>query len=175
MTRRLKKLFKDAFASRTCPLFIVEKMGIQHVKGILLYSNIRQRTLHDRMCTARRIENELYKCDQLNMLNEVKILNLYHMEGRNSTIVEQNGAKYTNMRSLLLNIGFDRSTFHIIILDIEHIYSQYESTIDEFGDKMEEMGNVTFICMTRDCSDVDMRLLYNGRFEIRMDTDLILL
>ena len=118
--KEFKEIFRRAFASRVYPKDVIEKLGIRHVKGILLYGPPGcGKTL-----IARKI-GEALKARPPKIINGPEILNKY-VGGSEEKIREQFAEAEEEYRKL----GED-SELHIIIFDeIDAICKQRGSSRD---------------------------------------------
>ncbi|RIA79766.1 P-loop containing nucleoside triphosphate hydrolase protein [Glomus cerebriforme] len=168
-------IFRRAFASRIFPPSLVEKFGIQHVKGILLYGPPGT----GKTLMARQIGKMLNACEP-KVVNGPEILNKYV------------GQSEENIRKLFADAekeykekGED-SGLHIIIFDeLDAICKQRGSKNDGTGvgdsvvnqllakmDGVEQLNNILIIGMTNRLDMIDEALLRPGRLEVHMEIEL---
>ncbi|KAG0270759.1 transport between ER and Golgi ATPase protein [Linnemannia exigua] len=162
-------MFRRAFASRIFPPSLVEKMGIQHVKGILLYGPPGT----GKTLMAREIGK---------MLNgrEPKIVNGPEVLSKFVGQSEENIRKlFVDAENEYKDKGED-SSLHIIIFDeLDAICKQRGSKNDNTGvgdsvvnqllakmDGVEQLNNILIIGMTNRKDMIDEALLRPGRMEI---------
>ncbi|KAF9193036.1 transport between ER and Golgi ATPase protein [Haplosporangium sp. Z 767] len=168
-------MFRRAFASRIFPPSIVEKMGIQHVKGILLYGPPGT----GKTLMAREIGK---------MLNgrEPKIVNGPEVLSKFVGQSEENIRKlFIDAENEYKDKGED-SSLHIIIFDeLDAICKQRGSKNDNTGvgdsvvnqllakmDGVEQLNNILIIGMTNRKDMIDEALLRPGRMEVHMEIGL---
>ncbi|KAI1295953.1 transport between ER and Golgi ATPase protein [Mortierella claussenii] len=168
-------MFRRAFASRIFPPSLVEKMGIQHVKGILLYGPPGT----GKTLMAREIGK---------MLNgrEPKIVNGPEVLSKFVGQSEENIRKlFVEAENEYKEKGED-SSLHIIIFDeLDAICKQRGSRNDNTGvgdsvvnqllakmDGVEQLNNILIIGMTNRKDMIDEALLRPGRMEVHMEIGL---
>ncbi|KAF9971654.1 transport between ER and Golgi ATPase protein [Actinomortierella ambigua] len=168
-------MFRRAFASRIFPPSLVEKMGIQHVKGILLYGPPGT----GKTLMAREIGK---------MLNgrEPKIVNGPEVLSKFVGQSEENIRKlFIDAENEYKDKGED-SSLHIIIFDeLDAICKQRGSKNDNTGvgdsvvnqllakmDGVEQLNNILIIGMTNRKDMIDEALLRPGRMEVHMEIGL---
>ncbi|KZP00226.1 AAA-domain-containing protein [Calocera viscosa TUFC12733] len=168
-------IFRRAFASRVFPPGLVERMGIQHVKGILLYGPPGT----GKTLMARQI-GKMLNAREPKIVNGPEILNKYV------------GASEENIRKLFADAekeyrekGED-SGLHIIIFDeLDAICKQRGSTNNGTGvgdsvvnqllskmDGVDQLNNILIIGMTNRLDMIDEALLRPGRLEVHMEISL---
>ncbi|KZT05630.1 AAA-domain-containing protein [Laetiporus sulphureus 93-53] len=168
-------IFRRAFASRVFPPALVEKLGIQHVKGILLYGPPGT----GKTLLARQI-GKMLNAREPKIVNGPEILNKYV------------GASEENIRKLFedaekeYKAKHDESGLHIIIFDeLDAICKQRGSTSGGTGvgdsvvnqllskmDGVDQLNNVLIIGMTNRLDMIDEALLRPGRLEVHMEISL---
>jgi vesicle-fusing ATPase len=168
-------IFRRAFSSRIVPLGLVEKLGIQHVKGILLYGPPGT----GKTLIARQIGSML-NAREPKVVNGPEILNKYV------------GASEENIRKLFADAEKeqkekgDESGLHIIIFDeLDAICKQRGSTNSGTGvgdsivnqllakmDGVDQLNNVLIIGMTNRMDMIDEALLRPGRLEVHVEISL---
>ncbi|KAF9301712.1 transport between ER and Golgi ATPase protein [Mortierella antarctica] len=168
-------MFRRAFASRIFPPSLVEKMGIEHVKGILLYGPPGT----GKTLMAREIGK---------MLNgrEPKIVNGPEVLSKFVGQSEENIRKlFIDAENEYKDKGED-SSLHIIIFDeLDAICKQRGSKNDSTGvgdsvvnqllakmDGVEQLNNILIIGMTNRKDMIDEALLRPGRMEVHMEIGL---
>ncbi|KAF9580111.1 transport between ER and Golgi ATPase protein [Lunasporangiospora selenospora] len=169
------KMFRRAFASRIFPPSLVERAGIQHVKGILLYGPPGT----GKTLMAREIGK---------MLNgrEPKIVNGPEVLSKFVGQSEENIRKlFVDAETEYKDKGED-SSLHIIIFDeLDAICKQRGSKNDNTGvgdsvvnqllakmDGVEQLNNILIIGMTNRKDMIDEALLRPGRMEVHMEIGL---
>ncbi|KAI0832772.1 AAA-domain-containing protein [Trametes gibbosa] len=168
-------IFRRAFASRVFPPALVEKLGIQHVKGILLYGPPGT----GKTLMARQI-GKMLNAREPKIVNGPEILNKYV------------GASEENIRKLFADAEkeykekADESGLHIIIFDeLDAICKQRGSTGGGTGvgdsvvnqllskmDGVDQLNNILIIGMTNRLDMIDEALLRPGRLEVHMEISL---
>lgn len=168
-------IFRRAFASRVFPPALVEKLGIQHVKGILLHGPPGT----GKTLIARQI-GKMLNAREPKIVNGPEILNKYV------------GASEENIRKLFADAEKeykekgDESGLHIIIFDeLDAIFKQRGSTSGGTGvgdsvvnqllskmDGIDQLNNILVIGMTNRIDMIDEALLRPGRLEVHMEISL---
>ncbi|RKP03847.1 hypothetical protein CXG81DRAFT_9017 [Caulochytrium protostelioides] len=168
-------IFRRAFASRIFPPSIVEKLGIQHVKGILLYGPPGT----GKTLMARQIGKMLNAREPI-IVNGPEILNKYVGQS------EENVRKLFAAAEAEYKSKGDESGLHIIIFDeLDAICKQRggkndgtgvgDSVVNQLLSKMdgvEQLNNILIIGMTNRLDMIDEALLRPGRLEIHMEISL---
>mmetsp|Transcript_18438 Transcript_18438/g.48129 ORF Transcript_18438/g.48129 Transcript_18438/m.48129 type:complete len:721 (+) Transcript_18438:239-2401(+) len=168
-------IFRRAFASRVFPPEVVEKLGISHVKGMLLYGPPGT----GKTLIARQI-GKMLNGKEPKIVNGPEILNQYI------------GQSEENMRALFADAeaeykarGED-SELHIIIFDeIDAICKQRGSIKNSTGvhdtlvnqlltkvDGVDSLNNILLIGMTNRKDMLDEALLRPGRLEVHVEIGL---
>ncbi|OXG79077.1 vesicle-fusing ATPase [Cryptococcus neoformans A2-102-5] len=168
-------IFRRAFASRIFPPGLVEKLGIQHVKGILLYGPPGT----GKTLMARQI-GKMLNAREPKVVNGPEILNKFV------------GQSEENIRKLFADAEKeqkekgDESGLHIIIFDeLDAICKQRGSTNSGTGvgdsvvnqllakmDGVDQLNNVLIIGMTNRMDMIDEALLRPGRLEVHIEISL---
>ncbi|KAK6355439.1 transport between ER and Golgi ATPase protein [Orbilia brochopaga] len=168
-------IFRRAFASRIFPPGLVEKLGIQHVKGILLYGPPGT----GKTLIARQI-GKMLNAREPKIVNGPEILNKYV------------GQSEENIRKLFADAEkeykekAEESGLHIIIFDeLDAICKQRGSKNDGTGvgdsvvnqllsklDGVDQLNNILLIGMTNRMDMIDEALLRPGRLEVHMEISL---
>ncbi|CAM0137867.1 transport between ER and Golgi ATPase protein [Umbelopsis sp. WA50703] len=168
-------IFRRAFASRIFPPAIIEKLGIQHVKGIVLYGPPGT----GKTLMARQIGKMLNAKDP-KIVSGPEILS--KMVGES----EQNVRKLFADAEKEYKEKGEESGLHIIIFDeIDAICKQRGSRNDGTGvgdsvvnqllakmDGVEQLNNILIIGMTNRLDMLDDALLRPGRLEVHMEVGL---
>ncbi|OAY82158.1 Vesicle-fusing ATPase [Ananas comosus] len=180
-------IFRRAFASRVFPPHVVNKLGIKHVKGMLLYGPPGT----GKTLMARQI-GKLLNGKEPKIVNGPEVLSKFVGETeknvRDLFADAENDQRTRGM--LLLSIHFsvfcDQSDLHVIIFDeIDAICKSRGSTRDGTGvhdsivnqlltkiDGVESLNNVLLIGMTNRKDLLDEALLRPGRLEVHVEINL---
>ncbi|KAJ3105567.1 transport between ER and Golgi ATPase protein [Phlyctochytrium planicorne] len=175
LDKEFSQIFRRAFASRIFPPAIVEKLGIQHVKGMILYGPPGT----GKTLIARQIGKMLNAKEPI-IVNGPEILNKYVGQS------EENVRKLFAAAEQEYKARGDESSLHIIIFDeLDAICKQRGSKNDGTGvgdsvvnqllskmDGVEPLNNILLIGMTNRLDMIDEALLRPGRMEIKMEISL---
>jgi vesicle-fusing ATPase len=167
-------IFKRAFASRMFPDSVVSQMGINHVKGMLLYGPPG--------CGKTLIARQLGKAlnsREPKIVNGPEILNRYI------------GASEENIRDLFADAEKEQkeqgsnSMLHIIIFDefdaickkrgSNHSHGVNDQVVNQLLSKIDgvnSLNNVLIIGMTNRKDDIDDAILRPGRLEVHVEINL---
>eukprot|EP00191_Tetraselmis_sp_GSL018_P003273 CAMPEP_0177605460 /NCGR_PEP_ID=MMETSP0419_2-20121207/16713_1 /TAXON_ID=582737 /ORGANISM="Tetraselmis sp., Strain GSL018" /LENGTH=667 /DNA_ID=CAMNT_0019099611 /DNA_START=370 /DNA_END=2373 /DNA_ORIENTATION=- len=168
-------IFRRAFASRVFPPSVVERLGISHVKGMLLYGPPGT----GKTLIARQI-GKMLNGKEPKIVNGPEILNKYV------------GQSEENMRNLFADAEMEykakkeQSSLHIIIFDeIDAICKQRGSVQSGSGvhdtlvnqlltkiDGVDSLNNILLIGMTNRKDMLDEALLRPGRLEVHIEIGL---
>lgn len=168
-------IFRRAFASRILPPGIVERMGLQHVKGILMFGPPGT----GKTLMARQI-GKMLNANEPKIVNGPEILNKFV------------GQSEENIRKLFADAEKeykekgDESSLHIIIFDeLDAICKQRGSTGGGTGvgdsvvnqllskmDGVDQLNNILIIGMTNRMDMIDEALLRPGRLEVHVEINL---
>jgi vesicle-fusing ATPase len=169
------EVFRRAFSTRMFPAAVIERMGIKHVKGVLLYGPPGT----GKTLIARKI-GEMLNAKEPKIVNGPEILNKF---------VGESEAK---IRELFADADADMaehgddSELHIIIFDeIDAICKQRGSGKDGTGvgdtvvnqmlskmDGVTAINNILIVGMTNRKDMIDSALLRPGRFEVHIEIGL---
>jgi vesicle-fusing ATPase len=196
MDKQFEEIFRRAFASRVFPPHVVKRLGITHVKGMLLFgppvrhASARHATYASNiafLCSqgtgktliARQI-GKMLNGKEPKIVNGPEILNKYV------------GQSEENVRALFaeaeaeLALKGDDSDLHIIIFDeIDSVCKQRGSSRDGTGvgdsvvnqlltkiDGVNALTNILLIGMTNRKDLLDEALLRPGRLEVQIEIGL---
>ena len=169
-------IFRRAFASRIFPPGLIEKLGIQHVKGILLYGPPGT----GKTLIARQI-GKMLNSREPKVINGPEVLNKYV------------GQSEENIRKLFADAEKeykekgDESGLHIIIFDeLDAVCKQRgsgagggtgvgDSVVNQLLSKLDgvdQLNNILLIGMTNRIDMIDDALLRPGRLEVHMEISL---
>ncbi|KAJ1555347.1 transport between ER and Golgi ATPase protein [Cladochytrium tenue] len=175
LEKEFGQIFRRAFASRIFPPSIVEKLGIQHVKGMILYGPPGT----GKTLIARQIGKMLNAREPI-IVNGPEILNKYVGQS------EENIRKLFSAAEQEYKARGEESSLHIIIFDeLDAICKQRGAKNDGTGvgdsvvnqllskmDGVEPLNNILVIGMTNRLDMIDEALLRPGRMEIKMEISL---
>ncbi|KAI9592145.1 P-loop containing nucleoside triphosphate hydrolase protein [Syncephalis fuscata] len=175
LDQEFSSIFRRAFASRIFPPSLVEKLGIPHVKGILLFGPPGT----GKTLMARQIGSML-NAKEPKIVNGPEILNKFV------------GQSEENIRNLFKDAEVEYkekgedSSLHIIIFDeLDAICKQRGGRSDGTGvgdsvvnqllskmDGVDQLNNILIIGMTNRLDMIDEALLRPGRLEVHMEISL---
>ena len=176
LDREFSTIFRRAFASRIFPPGLIEKMGIQHAKGILLYGPPGT----GKTLIARKI-GKMLNAREPKVINGPEVLNKFV------------GQSEENIRKLFADAEKeykekgDESGLHIIIFDeLDAVCKQRgsgagggtgvgDSVVNQLLSKLDgvdQLNNILLIGMTNRKDMIDDALLRPGRLEIHMEISL---
>ncbi|KAF2760030.1 AAA-domain-containing protein [Pseudovirgaria hyperparasitica] len=169
-------IFRRAFASRIFPPGLVDRLGIQHVRGMLLYGPPGT----GKTLIARQI-GKMLNAREPKVINGPEVLNKYV------------GASEENIRKLFADAEKeykekgDESGLHIIIFDeLDAVCKQRgsgagggtgvgDSVVNQLLSKLDgvdQLNNILLIGMTNRMDMIDEALLRAGRLEVHMEISL---
>lgn len=175
LDKEFTKIFRRAFASRIFPPAVIEKLGISHVKGLLLFGPPGT----GKTLIARKIGTML-NAKEPKIVNGPEILSKYV------------GSSEENIRNLFKDAEAEyrakgeESSLHIIIFDeLDSVFKQRGSRGDGTGvgdnvvnqllakmDGVDQLNNILVIGMTNRKDLIDSALLRPGRFEVQVEIHL---
>jgi vesicle-fusing ATPase len=168
-------IFRRAFASRIFPPDLIEKLGIQHVRGILLFGPPGT----GKTLIARQI-GKMLNAREPKVVNGPEVLNKYV------------GQSEENIRKLFADAEKeykekgDESGLHVIIFDeLDAVCKQRGSSKDSTGvgdsvvnqllsklDGVDQLNNILLVGITNRMDMIDEALLRPGRLEVHMEISL---
>lgn len=170
LDKQFEIIFRRAFSSRLIPEKVLKNLGINHVRGIMLYGAPGcGKTL-----IARQI-GKILNCEEPKIVSGPSLLSSYQ------------GQSEKNVRDLFENAFADKQgkKLHLIILDEFDAISRKRGTIGDSGlsdrlvnqflsmiDGPESLNNVLLIAMTNRLELIDEALLRPGRFEVQIEIGL---
>jgi vesicle-fusing ATPase len=175
LDKEFSNIFRRAFASRVFPPAFIEKLGITHVKGLLLFGPPGT----GKTLIARKI-GKMLNAREPKIVNGPEILSKYV------------GSSEENIRNLFKDAEAefkakgDESSLHIIIFDeLDSVFKQRGSRGDGTGvgdnvvnqllakmDGVDQLNNILVIGMTNRRDLIDIALLRPGRFEVQVEIHL---
>jgi len=175
LDKEFSDIFRRAFASRVFPPDIITKLGIKHVKGMLLYGPPGT----GKTLMARQIGKMLNGKEPV-IVNGPEILNKYVGQS------EENIRNLFKAAEIEYKEKAEYSDLHIIIFDeIDAICKQRGSRNDGTGvqdtvvnqllskiDGVDALNNILVIGMTNRKDLIDEALLRPGRLEVHMEIGL---
>lgn len=176
LDKEFSAIFRRAFASRIFPPGLIEKLGIQHVRGMLLYGPPGT----GKTLIARKI-GQMLNAREPKVINGPEVLNKYV------------GQSEENIRKLFADAEKeykekgDESGLHIIIFDeLDAVCKQRgsgaaggtgvgDSVVNQLLSKLDgvdQLNNILLIGMTNRMDMIDEALLRSGRLEVHMEISL---
>lgn len=163
-------IFRRAFLSRLIPDKILKNLGVNHVRGLMLYGPPGcGKTL-----IARQI-GKILNCEEPKIVSGPSLLSSYH------------GKSEENIRDLFKDAFADKQNkkLHLIILDEFDAIARKRGSLNDSGisDKLvnqflsmidgpESLNNILLIALTNRLELLDEALLRPGRFEIQIEIGL---
>ena len=170
LDKQFELVFRRAFSSRLIPEKVLKNLGINHVRGLMLYGLPGcGKTL-----IARQI-GKILNCEEPKIVSGPSLLSSYQ------------GKSEENVRNLFSDAFADKygKKLHLIILDEFDAISRKRGTINDNGlsDKLvnqflsmidgpESLNNILLIAMTNRLELIDEALLRPGRFEVQIEVGL---
>jgi len=171
-----QQIFRRAFASRIVSPDLVDKLGLRHVKGLLLYGPPGT----GKTLIARQIGKMLN-------VKEPKIVNGPEMLSKYVGSSEENIRNLFKEAEAEYKAKGESSQLHIIIFDeLDSVFKQRggarsdgtgvgDNVVNQLLAKMdgvEQLNNILIIGMTNRLDLIDNALLRPGRFEIQIEISL---
>lgn len=170
LNKEFEFVFRRAFSSRLIPDKILKNLGINHVRGMMLYGLPGcGKTL-----IARQI-GKILNCEEPKIVSGPSLISSYQ------------GKSEENIRNLFEDAFADKhgKKLHLIILDEFDAISRKRGSVNDngLGDKLvnqflsmidgpESLNNILLIAMTNRLELIDEALLRPGRFEVQIEVGL---
>ena len=175
LTDEFSEIFRRAFSTRMFPREVMDKMGIQHVKGILIHGGPGT----GKTLIARKI-GEMLNAKEPKVINGPEILNKFvgESEAKVRELFADAEVEYAER-------GNDSDLHILIFLQIDAICKQRGSGKDSTGvgdtvvnqmlskmDGVNSLNNILVIGITNRKDLIDSALLRPGRFEVHIELGL---
>lgn len=171
LDKQFEIIFRRAFSSRLIPEKVLKNLGINHIRGLMLYGPAGT----GKTLIARQI-GKILNCEEPKIVNGPSLLSSYI------------GKSEENVRNLFADAIADKGNkkLHLIILDefdslgrkrgtsgpdagvADKIVNQFLSMIDG----PDSLNNILLIGMTNRLDMLDEALLRPGRFEVQIEIGL---
>jgi len=171
LDKQFEIIFRRAFSSRLIPEKVLKNLGINHIRGLMLYGPAGT----GKTLIARQI-GKILNCEEPKIVNGPSLLSSYI------------GKSEENVRNLFADAIADKGSkkLHLIILDefdslgrkrgttapdggvADKIVNQFLSMIDG----PDSLNNILLIGMTNRLDMLDEALLRPGRFEVQIEIGL---
>lgn len=171
LDKQFEIIFRRAFSSRLIPEKILKNLGVNHIRGLMLYGPAGT----GKTLIARQI-GKILNCEEPKVVNGPSLLSSYI------------GKSEENVRALFADAIADKAgkKLHLIILDefdslgrkrgtsgpdagvADKIVNQFLSMIDG----PDSLNNILLIGMTNRLDMLDEALLRPGRFEVQIEIGL---
>ncbi|CAH6420973.1 AAA family ATPase [uncultured virus] len=174
LEKEFNMIFRRTFASRAYPPDYIEKMGVKHVKGIILHGPPGT----GKTLIARQL-SKILNCVEPKIINGPELLDKYIGESeRKVRELFFEAEKEFEMKN-------NYSRLHVIILDEMDAICKSRSKNDNLGvnsnivnqflskmDGIKSLNNILLIGMTNRLELIDSALLRPGRFELTLEISL---
>lgn len=182
LDKEFKQIFRRAFASRVYPPEMVASMGINHVRGLMLFGPPGcGKTL-----IARQISRALQSSADEETKREPKVVNGPEILSKYVGEAEKNIRELFAEAEKEQKEAGENSQLHVIIFDeFDAIAKSRGSNRDGTGvhdsivnqllskiDGVDALNNVLLIAMTNRLDMIDPALLRPGRFEVQIEISL---
>ena len=178
LDNELSNIFRRAFASRRFPSEILQKYGVKHIKGVILFGPPGT----GKTLIAKQLSKVL-RCNEPKIVNGPEVMSKYVGEA------EKNIRELFSEAVLEQKEQGDESNLHIIIFDeIDAICKQRGSVNSGTGvhdsmvnqllsmiDGVNSLNNILVLGMTNRLDLIDEALLRPGRFEVQVEVSNIIL
>ena len=165
LDKQFEVIFRRAFASRAIPTNICKDLGINHVRGILLYGPPGC----GKSLTARQI-GKILNCEEPKIVNGPSLLSKFH------------GESEENVRKLFADAIADTQNkkLHLIICDeFDALARKRGNSSNDLNDKIvnqfltmidgpKSLNNILLICMTNKKDLLDDAIMRPGRLEVQI-------
>jgi vesicle-fusing ATPase len=170
LDKQFELIFRRAFSSRLIPEKILKNLGINHVRGLMLYGLPGC----GKSLIARQI-GKILNCEEPKIVSGPSLLSSYQ------------GQSEKNVRDLFEDAFADKNSkkLYLVILDEFDAISRKRGTIHDAGlsdrivnqflsmiDGPESLNNILLIAMTNRLELIDEALLRPGRFEVQIEIGL---
>jgi SpoVK/Ycf46/Vps4 family AAA+-type ATPase len=175
LSSQFEEMFRRAFASRTLDPMVASSLGIEHIRGMMLYGPPGcGKTL-----IARQISRSMNSVEPI-IINGPELMSKYVGES------EENIRNVFKAAEAEYKAAGDRSNLHVIIFDeIDSICVHRGSNAGSTGvgdrivnqlltklDGVNELNNIMVIGLTNRRDLIDKALLRPGRFEVQIEIGL---
>ena len=169
LDKQFEVIFRRAFASRAIPTNICKDLGINHVRGILLYGPPGC----GKSLIARQI-GKILNCEEPKIVNGPSLLSKFH------------GESEENVRKLFADAIADTQNkkLHLIICDeFDALARKRGNSSNDLNDKIvnqfltmidgpKSLNNILLICMTNRKDLLDDAMMRPGRLEVQIEVTL---
>lgn len=174
LTDEFLTIFRKVFASRLLANNIKEELGINHVRGVLLYGPPGC----GKTALARQL-GKLLNCIEPKIVNGPSLLNKYVGESEENTrklfadaIADKKKGNNNNLHLIICDefdaIGKKRGS----VSSSTGVSEQVVNTFLTMIDGVNSLDNILLICMTNRKDMIDEALLRYGRLEVHIEIKL---